>query len=116
METPKAVMIVLTNCSDAAREDEFNEWYNDVHLPDVLLTPGIVRATRLGRTGETPEGQGRYLALYELDTDDVTSVQEALAGVMERVRGEGRIIDCIEVMASGYYTPITTRAKVASSA
>ena len=64
-ETPKAVFTVLTNCTDAAREDEFNEWYNNIHLPDVLTTPGIIRATRLGRADETPEGQARYAALYE---------------------------------------------------
>ena len=115
-ETPKAVFIVLTNCTDPAREDEFNEWYNNVHLPDVLLTRGIVRATRLGRADETPEGQARYAALYELDTDDVASVQQALTEVMDRVREQGRMIDCLEATATGYYTPITVREKVASSA
>ena len=115
-ETPKAVFIVLTNCTDAAREDEFNEWYNNIHLPDVLTTPGIIRATRLGRADETPEGQARYAALYELDTDDVASVQQALTEVMDRVRAQGRIIDCLEATATGYYTPITVREQVATPA
>ena len=40
------IVLVEASCADPAREDEFNEWYNQVHLPDVLETPGIVKALR----------------------------------------------------------------------
>jgi hypothetical protein len=34
----KWLLIVETNCSDPARESEFDEWYDRIHLPDVLYT------------------------------------------------------------------------------
>ncbi len=34
---------VYTNCLDASREKEFNEWYDNIHLPDVFEVPGFVR-------------------------------------------------------------------------
>ena len=35
------VMAVFTNCSDPSREEEFNHWYNDIHLSDILSTGGF---------------------------------------------------------------------------
>ena len=34
------LLALETNCTDPAREKEFNHWYDNVHLPDVLATPG----------------------------------------------------------------------------
>ncbi len=33
---PHGVRLVLTNCIDPSREGEFNRWYDQVHLPDIL--------------------------------------------------------------------------------
>ena len=32
----KAVLVVLTNPANEAAEDAYNDWYTNVHLPDVL--------------------------------------------------------------------------------
>ena len=40
----KAVLVVLSNCTEAGREKEFKDWYVNTHLPDVLETPGIIEA------------------------------------------------------------------------
>jgi len=54
------------------REEEFNRWYDERHVPDLLAVPGFVSAQRFALTDAT--GQGKpgwtYLALYELETDD----------------------------------------------
>jgi hypothetical protein len=60
---------VELNC-DPAREDEFNAWYDEIHLPDVLDTPGFVSATRY-RIKELRDGRGKYLALYGIETHDI---------------------------------------------
>ncbi|CAN7444443.1 hypothetical protein LJR225_002952 [Phenylobacterium sp. LjRoot225] len=39
--------IVFTNCNDPEHEAEFIQWYDDVHLADLLNVPGIVGARRL---------------------------------------------------------------------
>jgi hypothetical protein len=57
------------------KDREFNEWYDNVHLPEVLATPGVISAQRFDlcdaeivrRAGWTPEH--RYLAVYEMEGD-----------------------------------------------
>lgn len=67
------ISIVLSN-PVPGREDEFNRWYLNVHIPDVLAIPGIVAASRYRRIGDSdaaPFGRFRYMAVYELETDDL---------------------------------------------
>lgn len=45
------------------REDEFNSWYNDVHIPDVLRFPGVVSARRYRSL--VGEEKFQYMAVYE---------------------------------------------------
>jgi hypothetical protein len=79
---PRAVLLSFTGVSDPAREAEFDEWYDNVHLAEVCRTPGIVSARRFrassvqrpGLAGELP----RYLTMYEFDTDDVQKTMDAL--------------------------------------
>ena len=63
-------LFVFSDCKDPAREEEFNDWYDNVHLPDMLQVEGLVKATRW-MTAENAEGQQRrYLAIYEVETED----------------------------------------------
>ncbi|WP_330255142.1 hypothetical protein OG874_11675 [Nocardia sp. NBC_00565] len=75
------LLLVQTN-SVTGREDEFNRWYTETHLPEVLAVPGVVRAQRYAvvpvRVLEfegmsVPPPAHRHLAIYELDAraDDV---------------------------------------------
>lgn len=113
---PKGYLVVLSNCTDPAREEEFNDWYTNVHIPDVLETPGIVRGMRFKLAGTPREGQAKYLALYELDTDDVAAVQQGLREVLARKRAEGRMIDYLQSVASGYYLLVSDRVKEEAAA
>ena len=73
----KGLMLVQTAPSDPAREDEYNDWYTGKHIPDVLAIPGIINARRyklVGRPGEP----AAYLAIYELDADDIRAPLRAL--------------------------------------
>ena len=47
---------------DAKDDQEFNEWYNTEHLPELLAVPGILAAARY----EAVKGGPKYLACYEL--------------------------------------------------
>lgn len=90
----KNLFMVLSNCV-AGRDDEFNEWYDNVHLRDVLATPGIVSAQRYDVhvrapmvEGEVPpEPSHRYLCVYEVDGDlDATMAklaEAAMSGKMD---------------------------------
>ena len=70
------ISVVLSN-PVPGREEEFNHWYSNEHVPDVLAIPGIVAASRYRRLGEDaapPFGRFRYMAIYELETDDLPAL------------------------------------------
>jgi hypothetical protein len=81
---PKYTFVVLTN-PVAGKEDEYNKWYNGQHIPDVLNVPGFVAAQRFKLTDAQMAGataKHKYLALYEIETDD-------LAGALKQLRDRG---------------------------
>ncbi len=74
----KFKLLVLTNPKDG-RDQEFNDWYTNQHLADVVTVPGFVSAQRfkladpLGSTHNH-----RYLAIYEIESDDPKGVMDEL--------------------------------------
>jgi len=82
-------MVVMTNPSDPARDDEFNQWYDEIHLPEVLQFDGIVSATRYrisdARLDPTAPVAHRYMALYEIETEDVGAVLQAFINGADRL-------------------------------
>jgi len=103
----KWLQVVGTNCADAAREAEFNEWYDNTHLPDVLETPGFIRAIRYENTNPS-EGQAKFLAAYEIETDDIDGFLKANADNIARKRAEGRFSELLVVVSRGLYKQIST--------
>jgi hypothetical protein len=66
--------LVFSNPVDGM-EQEFNEWYDNVHLREVLATPGMVsaqrytvRETEMDRLLGT-EPKHRYCVVYEMNDD-----------------------------------------------
>lgn len=71
-------LMVFTSPEDG-QEAEYNEWYTNTHLAEVLEIPGIVAAQRwkvADQPGELPAH--RYLAIYELDERPATDIIAAL--------------------------------------
>jgi hypothetical protein len=52
-------------------ENEFNEWYNTEHLPQLGSVPGVLCARRYQGSGATQ----RFTAMYHLANPDVTNSQ-----------------------------------------
>lgn len=78
---PRHVLIVLTNAVEG-REGEFNQWYDEVHLSDVLGVEGFAAAQRfkLSEPQMMEDRSYEYLAIYEIDAEDVG---RALSGLRE---------------------------------
>ncbi|MBI4695211.1 MAG: hypothetical protein HY749_14430 [Gammaproteobacteria bacterium] len=82
---PKYTFLAFTNPTSPDKEAEFNAWYDEHHVPDVLNVPGFVsgRRFRLAKSQfpfNTQEPTHRYLALYEIETDDLAaSLNEIVA-------------------------------------
>ncbi|OMC56831.1 hypothetical protein A5747_06165 [Mycobacterium sp. IS-836] len=66
----KGIMLVESVPSAPDREDEYNTWYDEVHIPELLALDGIVAARRL----RPVDGQGPYVAIYELEGDDLQAI------------------------------------------
>jgi len=75
------VFVVFTNPVDG-KDAAYNDWYDNRHLPDVLDVPGFVSAQRF-KLSDTQRAAGpfpwQYLALYQIDTDDLKGTLSALA-------------------------------------
>ena len=57
--------------------DEYNEWYDNEHLPRLVTVPGVVRARRYAAVAGNP----KYLTAYELTDKDAF---ESPAGLQAR--------------------------------
>ena len=70
------ILIVLTN-PVAGKEDEFNEWYSNIHLQEICQLAGFKSAQRfkLGDAQMGPDGAHRYLAIYEIEGDPAAALE-----------------------------------------
>src|SRR4051794_13608549 len=59
------------------RDDEFNEWYTNQHLDDLVALPGFTSAQRF-KLHSVSMGTtlNKYLAIYDVETDDPVWVIE----------------------------------------
>ena len=55
----------------ADKEDEFNHWYNEEHLPELLAIPGVLNAARYEAVSSGP----KHLACYELESTAVVETK-----------------------------------------
>ena len=74
-------LIALSNPISAAREAEFNKWYNEVHIPELVGFAGFESATRYrvsaqGLPQKDPP-EFRYVAVYEIA--DMDAAMKAMA-------------------------------------
>lgn len=85
-----SVFVVHTNPVEGS-DEEFNTWYDDTHLGDIVAVPGITRARRyvpavaanqaLADQGFTPLDEFEYLAIYEIEGDPQAAIVAMNAAV-----------------------------------
>lgn len=63
MTSPTHIMISSTEC-EAGREAECHDWYDTVHIPDLLAIPGIVSAKRYATTASEGVDGARKLVSF----------------------------------------------------
>ncbi|MBI4233412.1 MAG: hypothetical protein HY686_03130 [Chloroflexi bacterium] len=99
------LFFVLSNCSDPARQQEFNVWYDTMHIPDVL-------GTGLFHTGYRYEGLhpdanlGKFLALYETAGDPGAAAEGLIARYRPRWIETGRWMETLQVVSRGVFAPL----------
>ena len=60
----QSLLFISGRCTDPARDAEWNRWYDDVHIPDVLSTGGYHAATRWRLLDPHPAQANDY-AIYQ---------------------------------------------------
>jgi hypothetical protein len=67
------------------REAEFHEWYETVHVPEVLALPRFVRAVRYAPgdslEGLTP-GPSGHMTIFEVEAPDAEQALDVLAAAL----------------------------------
>lgn len=69
----RGIMVVQSSPVSPDREEEFNDWYDNIHLPEICAVPGFVSGRRYKLTGAADgnDGAPAYLAIYEIEADDL---------------------------------------------
>jgi hypothetical protein len=74
----KYKLVVLSNATKG-REEEYNDWYSNQHLDDVVAIPGFASALRLKHlTPVAGDYEHKYIAIYDIDADDPQAAVQAL--------------------------------------
>jgi len=73
-------LLVALNGPTEGEGDEaaYNDWYNNVHVPDLLKITGVQSARRF-KVLSSKRADWPYLAAYEIETDDPDAVLAELA-------------------------------------
>jgi hypothetical protein len=80
---PKGIIYLETRPVSPDRVEEYHEWYNDTHLEEICSVEGIVSARRFAPT----DGDGPFIAIYELDCDDL----DAVVGRLRELGASGKM-------------------------
>jgi hypothetical protein len=70
----KGILYVETRPASPEQEDAYHAWYEG-HLRELLAVDGFVAARRFAPV----DGDGPFVAIYEIDSDDIASARERMA-------------------------------------
>ena len=81
-------LVVFSEATEG-REDEYNQWYNEVHLKDVLSVEGFVAAQRFelspAQLSDASAAPARFLAIYEIEAESLEAALAKLQAGAERM-------------------------------
>jgi hypothetical protein len=102
--------MVRSDPAEPSRDDEFNRWYDEIDIPDVLAVPGFNRARRgvsQSVTGlpdmDLSASGGKYVALYDIESTDIDKTIIDLYVAARRMVALGRLSDVLKVVEANYY-------------
>jgi predicted amidohydrolase YtcJ len=103
-------MVVKTVSTDAAKEAEFNDWYDRIDIPDVLEVPGYMRARRgLGQplpdfpTADLQQVEGKYVALYDIRSPNIDRTIIDMLMLSQKMVARDRSTNLLKVVGRFYY-------------
>ena len=105
--------VVFGNPTSPERDAEFNEWYDQTHIPEVLAVPGIISAQRfkhhqLDRDAGKPVRYS-YVTIYEIEGDPNEVMGKIGAGLASgAIRMDDAPFDLTKVNMA-FWDPVTEK-------
>jgi hypothetical protein len=113
MRSAKHLLVVLSNAVEGS-DDVFNKWYSNRHLGDIVSIDGFSAAQRFKlserQIAGAPESPYTYLAIYEVDVDDLDAAANAM--MAKAMAPDGMYVDPSLDQArtvSWFFTPLTEK-------
>ncbi len=104
----RGMLINSQNCKDPAREEEFSDWYSNVHIPDIFASGFFHSAYRY--ENDNPGGLfGKYVNLYETDLDPVEA-SNGIRGEREKWEAMGHTNNLGQVTLRLLVRPVYPKA------
>src|SRR5688500_2816229 len=94
---PYAIRCIFTDLSDRSLIPEFDDWYDRVHVPDMLASDLVSAAVRYENAEASP-GMVEFLAIYELDHTDLERVADDIAAHVRGLASQGRMYSALRVV------------------
>lgn len=88
-------LLVVAVDVDPAVENDWNDWYDQVHLPDIAGCPGFLSGARYQSVDE--QGGRHYLTVYELSDPSALKSAE-----FSRLRGWGPFVGKVTYTSRSY--------------
>jgi hypothetical protein len=82
-------LIAYTSPADG-REDDYNTWYDDIHLPEFSALPGVINGRRFKVAGD---GKPQYAAIYELSAHPDKVLTAMNAGIKDGTLHTSDVVD-----------------------
>jgi hypothetical protein len=80
-------------CNDRSRELEWDQWNDDVHMPDMMASQAFLAVSRWRRWEPTRYG-ANYLTLYDVGDIGLDEAVKRSADVMPALVSAGRKLEC----------------------
>jgi len=114
------LMMVSTKSTDPRRDAQFNEWYNQIDIPDVLQVPGYKRARRGLRIDvpqlprADPADDNTYVALYDILSPNIDRTMIDMLMASRRMEAVGRSTDLLKVTERLYFRQMAPASETAT--
>ncbi len=76
----KYKMVVFSNAVEG-KDKDFNDWYQNTHLQQIVSIKGFTKAQRFRFHGNIVPGApdpARYMAIYDVETDDIGAALQGM--------------------------------------
>lgn len=76
---PRGILYVETRPGSPEEAAAYHEWYNEVHLKEVVAVEGFVAARRYEPVGH----DGPFVAIYEIEAEDLEEARARLRKALD---------------------------------